>query len=94
VDIRQSKVVNSLAFLAIGADFGILWTYDGEYMHASAITGVPSQFAEFLKQGRIDQPKPATGPAQRRALCAAGLHLPLSSHAHQLAHSLSCATPW
>src|SRR3954467_14298976 len=33
------------------AAFGILWTYDGEYMHASAITGVPPQFAEFLKQG-------------------------------------------
>jgi len=33
------------------ASFGILWTYDGEYMHASAITGVPPQFAEFLKQG-------------------------------------------
>jgi hypothetical protein len=29
------------------ASFGILWTHDGEYMHASAITGVPPQFAEF-----------------------------------------------
>src|SRR5437764_9086818 len=26
------------------ASFGVLWTYDGEYMHASAIIGVPSQF--------------------------------------------------
>jgi adenylate cyclase len=33
------------------ASFGVLWTYDGEYMHASAITGVPPQFAAFLKQG-------------------------------------------
>jgi hypothetical protein len=33
------------------ASFGVLWTYDGEYMHASAITGVPPQFAEFLRQG-------------------------------------------
>jgi two-component system, NtrC family, sensor kinase len=33
------------------ASFGVLWTYDGEYMHASAVTGVPPQFAEFLRQG-------------------------------------------
>jgi GAF domain-containing protein len=33
------------------AAFGVLWTYDGEYMHAAAVAGVPPQFAEFLRQG-------------------------------------------
>ena len=33
------------------AAFGVLWTYDGEYMHASAIRGVPPQMVEFLRQG-------------------------------------------
>src|SRR5262249_28753373 len=33
------------------AAFGTLWTYDGEYMHASAIRGAPPQYAEFLRQG-------------------------------------------
>ncbi len=33
------------------AAFGTLWTFDGEYMHASAVRGVPPAYAEFLKQG-------------------------------------------
>ena len=33
------------------AAFGTLWTYDGEYMHATAIRGAPSQFVEFLRRG-------------------------------------------
>ena len=33
------------------AAFGVLWTYDGEYMHASAIRGVPPQMVEFLRHG-------------------------------------------
>src|SRR5262245_44615168 len=33
------------------AAFGTLWTYDGEYMHASAIRGAPPLYAEFLRQG-------------------------------------------
>jgi hypothetical protein len=31
-----------------GADFGVLWTYDGERVHATALRGVPPKFAEFL----------------------------------------------
>jgi GAF domain-containing protein len=31
-----------------GAAFGILWTYDGERIHASALRGAPPAFAEFL----------------------------------------------
>jgi GAF domain-containing protein/HAMP domain-containing protein len=31
-----------------GAAFGVLWTYDGERVHASALRGVPPAFAEFL----------------------------------------------
>jgi PAS domain-containing protein len=30
------------------ADFGVLWTYDGERLHATALRGVPPTFAEFL----------------------------------------------
>src|ERR1700751_5758800 len=30
------------------AAFGILWTYDGERIHASALRGVPQAHAEFL----------------------------------------------
>src|SRR5215470_11533082 len=32
-------------------DIGVLWTYDGEMVHAAAIRGAPSQFTEFLRQG-------------------------------------------
>jgi PAS domain S-box-containing protein len=31
-----------------GADFGVLWTYDGERINATALRGVPPTFAEFL----------------------------------------------
>ena len=31
-----------------GAAFGILWTYDGEWIHAAAIRGATAAFAEFL----------------------------------------------
>jgi two-component system NtrC family sensor kinase len=31
-----------------GAAFGILWTFDGERIHAAALRGVPPGFAEFL----------------------------------------------
>jgi two-component system, NtrC family, sensor kinase len=31
-----------------GAAFGVLWTYDGERVHAAALRGVPPAFAEFL----------------------------------------------
>jgi signal transduction histidine kinase len=30
------------------ADFGVLWTYDGERINATALRGVPPTFAEFL----------------------------------------------
>jgi signal transduction histidine kinase len=30
------------------ADFGVLWTYAGERLHATALRGVPPTFAEFL----------------------------------------------
>src|SRR5262249_44560722 len=31
-----------------GADFGVLWTYEGERVRATALRGVPPNFAEFL----------------------------------------------
>src|SRR5204862_4879343 len=31
-----------------GAAFGVLWTYDGERVHAAALRGVPPAFAAFL----------------------------------------------
>jgi two-component system, NtrC family, sensor kinase len=33
------------------AAFGILWTYDGERMHAAALRGVPPAYANFLTRG-------------------------------------------
>jgi signal transduction histidine kinase len=33
------------------ASFGILWTYDGERFHASALHGVPAAAVEFFTQG-------------------------------------------
>jgi GAF domain-containing protein len=43
------------------AAFGVLWTYDGEYMHAVATRGVPAQLIEFLRQG----PHPPARVVQR-----------------------------
>jgi two-component system NtrC family sensor kinase len=34
-----------------GAAFGVLWTYDGECVHATALRGAPPAFAEFLTRG-------------------------------------------
>ena len=36
-----------------GAEFGILWTYDGERFRAASLHGVPAAYAEFLS-GPID----------------------------------------
>ncbi len=33
------------------ASFGILWTYDGEHLHAAAQRGVPKAYAEFIAKG-------------------------------------------
>ena len=33
------------------AEIGVLWTYHGEQMEASAILGAPPRYAEFLRQG-------------------------------------------
>jgi len=43
---------------------GTLWTFDGEYMLASAVRGAPLQFAEFLRQG----PHPAPSVVQQGLL--------------------------
>src|SRR5262249_11407100 len=32
------------------AEFGTLWTYDGERLHAVGIKGVPAGFAEFVRE--------------------------------------------
>jgi class 3 adenylate cyclase len=42
-------------------DIGVLWTYDGEMVHAAAIRGAPPRLAEFLRQG----PHRRTKPQQR-----------------------------
>jgi GAF domain-containing protein len=42
-------------------DIGVLWTYDGEMMHAAAIRGAPPRLADFLRQG----PHRPTKPQQR-----------------------------
>jgi hypothetical protein len=34
-----------------GAAFDILWTYDGEYIHAAAHRGVPAAHAAFILNG-------------------------------------------
>ena len=46
------------------AEIGTLWTYDGEWMHASASRGAPPAFAEFLQQ----KPTHPIGGLQRRLL--------------------------
>jgi GAF domain-containing protein len=33
------------------AAFGVLWTYDGEYIHATAIRGATAAYTEFLTSG-------------------------------------------
>ena len=33
-----------------GAASGVLWTYDGEYLHAAAFRAVPAPFAEFCRK--------------------------------------------
>ena len=42
------EVILDKALELCGAAFGCLWTYDGERMHATALRGAPSDFAEFL----------------------------------------------
>ena len=42
------KMLEKAAHLC-DAGFGILWTYDGERFHAAALHGVPSAFAEFVR---------------------------------------------
>jgi class 3 adenylate cyclase len=47
----SARVQEDVADKALGlceADFGVLWTYDGERIHATALRGVPPTFAEFL----------------------------------------------
>ena len=46
------------------AEIGTLWTYDGEWMHASASLGAPPAFAEFLQQ----KPTHPIGGSHRRLL--------------------------
>jgi two-component system, NtrC family, sensor kinase len=43
------------------AEIGVLWTYHGEQMEASAILGAPPRYAEFLRQG----PRPLSPTHQR-----------------------------
>jgi hypothetical protein len=45
------------------AEMGTFWTYDGEYMHATAVRGASPLYAEFLKQ---NSHRPSGG--QRRLL--------------------------
>jgi adenylate cyclase len=42
-------------------DIGILWTYDGEMVHAAAIHGAPSPLTEFLRRG----PRQPSAPQRR-----------------------------
>jgi adenylate cyclase len=43
------------------AETGTFWTYDGEYMQATAVRGASPSFAEFLKQGPY---RPDTGQSR------------------------------
>src|SRR5438874_2957014 len=52
------------ATLLCEAEIGTLWTYDGEWMHASASRGAPFAFAEFLQQ----KPTHPIGGSHRRLL--------------------------
>jgi PAS domain S-box-containing protein len=39
------------ALALCGAAFGVLWTYDGEYINPAAFRGATPEYAEFLRQG-------------------------------------------
>ena len=39
-------------------DIGVLWTYDGEMVHAAAIRGAPPRLTEFFRQGPHRPAKP------------------------------------
>jgi signal transduction histidine kinase len=55
------------------AAFGILWTYDGEHLHAVAMHGVPDPFEDFAREPL--RPGPETGLG--RVLCGERLiHIP------------------
>src|SRR5690348_2481195 len=43
------------------ADIGVLWTYDSELMHPTAIRSPSPQYAEFLRKGGARAP---AGPQQ------------------------------
>jgi adenylate cyclase len=36
-----------------GAKFGVVWKYDGEAIHATALRGVPPALAEFMRRGPL-----------------------------------------
>jgi signal transduction histidine kinase len=52
------------------AAFGVLWTYDGERMNATAIRGATPAYTEFLTNAPH---RPDTGIAHRRLVAGAGL---------------------
>ena len=54
------------------AAFGMLWTYDGERLHAAAMRGVPPHFAEFLTRA-------ASGPSPDGTLAAVAARASASS---------------
>src|SRR4051794_4368516 len=47
------------------AEMGILWTYDGELMHPTAVRSPSPQYAEFLRQGAPWRPPRAQEPLLR-----------------------------
>src|SRR3954447_12910527 len=47
------------------AEMGILWTYDGELMHPTALRSPSPQYAEFLRQGAPWRPAKAQEPLLR-----------------------------
>jgi PAS domain S-box-containing protein len=60
------------------ATFGVLWTYDGEHMHAAAILGATPKYTDFLRAG-LHPPSPVAHQPLLRG--AQVVHIPdVSAH--------------
>src|SRR5215472_9511027 len=57
--VFEAILENALSLCEV--DIGVLWTHDGEMVHAAAIRGAPPALTEFLRQG----PHRPTKPQQR-----------------------------
>jgi hypothetical protein len=63
--VFDAMLDKALALNLCSAAFGVLWTYDGEYIHATAIRGATPAYTEFLRSGpyRLRQSAHARSPS-------------------------------